>query len=149
MLSRFTKFTVAAFAAGTWALLGLSCAVVESTSPKAAAPPQHGAATGLPTQGNEVDALRKQLTQHWKPPAGAKNPQELVVQIRISLKPDGTLASPPRVLTDGTSELYRASRDSALRAVYRSQPFSMLSPATYNFWKEIEITFDPRDMGRR
>ena len=84
----------------------------------------------------------------WNPPAGAQNPQELVVAIRIRLKPDGTLAGPPMVMTSGQSPLFMASRDSAIRAVFRGQPFNMLRPENYEAWKDIEITFDPRDMIR-
>jgi outer membrane biosynthesis protein TonB len=97
---------------------------------------------------NELDALRARLQQLWSPPAGAQNPQELVVAIRIRLKPDGTLAGPPMVTTSGSSPLFMASRDSAIRAVFRGQPFDMLRPETYEMWKDIEVTFDPRDMIR-
>lgn len=97
---------------------------------------------------NELDALRARLAQLWNPPAGAQNPQELVVQIRMRLKPDGTLAGPPMVTTSGQSPLFMAARDSAIRAVFRGQPFDMLRPETYEVWKDIEITFDPRDMIR-
>ena len=37
---------------------------------------------------------------------------------------------------------------SAVRALFRGQPFDMLKPEHYEQWKEIEITFDPRDMIR-
>ena len=77
-----------------------------------------------------------------------QNPQELVVAIRMRLKPDGTLAAPPTVTTSGQSPLFMAARDSAIRAVFRGQPFDMLRPETYELWKDIEITFDPRDMIR-
>jgi colicin import membrane protein len=97
---------------------------------------------------NELDALRARLAQLWNPPAGARNPQELVVAVRIRLKPDGTLAAPPTVTTSGQTPLFMASRDSAIRAVFRGQPFDMLRPETYEEWKDIEITFDPRDMIR-
>ena len=97
---------------------------------------------------NELDALRARLEELWKPPAGAQNPQELVVSIRIRLKPDGTLAGPPMVTTSGQSPLFMASRDSAIRAVFRGQPFNMLRPENYEAWKDIEVTFDPRDMIR-
>lgn len=97
---------------------------------------------------NELDALRARLAQLWNPPAGAQNPQELVVAIRIRLKPDGTLAAPPMVTTSGQSPLFMAARDSAIRAVFRGQPFDMLRPETYEVWKDIEVTFDPRDMIR-
>jgi outer membrane biosynthesis protein TonB len=95
---------------------------------------------------SELDALRARLYQLWNPPAGVRNPEELVVQIRISLNPDGRLASPPMVLTSGTSPLFLASRESAARAILRGQPFDMLKPEHYEQWKEIEITFDPRQM---
>jgi outer membrane biosynthesis protein TonB len=97
---------------------------------------------------SELDALRQRLAQLWAIPAGAKDPQELVVQVRVKLKPDGMLAGPPMVLTSGKSALFVAARDSAIRALFRGQPFDMLRPETYEQWKDIEITFDPRDMIR-
>jgi colicin import membrane protein len=97
---------------------------------------------------SELDALRARLGQLWSIPAGAKDPQELVVQVRIQLRPDGTLAGPPMVLTSGSSPLFVAARDSAVRAVFRGQPYDMLRPEHYEQWKDIEITFDPRDMIR-
>lgn len=97
---------------------------------------------------SELDALRARLQSLWNPPAGAQNPQELVVAIRMRLKPDGTLAGPPIVTTSGQSPLFMAARDSAIRAVFRGQPFDMLRPETYEEWKDIEVTFDPRDMIR-
>ena len=107
-----------------------------------------GASSGLAAQlsQSELDALRARLAQLWSPPAGAKNPDELVVLIRMQLNPDGTLAGPPMVLTSGKTPLFMASRDSAIRAVLRGQPFNMLRPEHYEKWKDIEITFDPREM---
>jgi hypothetical protein len=109
-----------------------------------------GVASGQAAQISlsELDALRQRLAQLWAIPAGAKDPQELVVQVRIKLRPDGTLAGPPMVLTSGKSALFVAARDSAIRALFRGQPFDMLRPEHYDQWKDIEITFDPRDMIR-
>ena len=95
---------------------------------------------------SELDALRARLQQLWSPPAGAKDPQELVVEVEIRLKPDGSLDGPPRVLSSGHSTLFMASRDSAMRAVFRGQPFTMLKPEHYEQWKDVVITFDPRTM---
>ena len=86
--------------------------------------------------------------QLWTIPAGAKDPQELVVLIRIKLNRDGKLAAPPVVLSSGTSPLFMAARDSAIRALFRGQPYDMLKPEHYEQWKDVEITFDPRDMIR-
>jgi outer membrane biosynthesis protein TonB len=112
------------------------------------------ASLGLPNAGaaqmslSELDALRQRLANKWNPPAGAKDPQELVVQVQVRFKPDGTLAARPQVLSSGTSPLSIAARDSAVRALYAGQPFDMLKPEHYEQWKEIEITFDPRSMIR-
>jgi outer membrane biosynthesis protein TonB len=95
-----------------------------------------------------LDALRARLGQLWNPPAGAQNPEELVVLIRVKFKPDGTLAGQPLVLTSGKTTLFMAARDSAVRALFRGQPFDMLKPEHYEQWKEIEINFDPRYMIR-
>jgi colicin import membrane protein len=95
---------------------------------------------------SELEAMRARLMQLWNPPAGVQNPEELVVRIRIHLSRDGRLAGPPIVLTSGRGTLFQTARDNAIRALFRGQPFNMLSPSTYETWKEIEITFDPRDM---
>jgi colicin import membrane protein len=97
---------------------------------------------------SELDALRARLMQLWNPPVGNENPQELVVRIRIQLTPDGKLAGPPMVLTSGQSVRFQTARDSAIRAVFRGQPYNMLRKETYEQWKDIEVTFDPRDMFR-
>ena len=84
----------------------------------------------------------------WNPPVGAKTPDELVVRVRIQLTRDGRLIGGPQVLTSGTSILFQTARESAIRALFRGQPFDMLRPEHYEQWKDIEITFDPRDMMR-
>ena len=52
------------------------------------------------------------------------------------------------VLTSGKVRCFTAARDSAIRALFRGQPYDMLKPEHYEQWKDIEITFDPRDMIR-
>jgi colicin import membrane protein len=52
------------------------------------------------------------------------------------------------VLTSGRSARFNTARDSAVRALFRGQPFDMLRKETYEVWKDIEVTFDPRDMFR-
>jgi len=108
-------------------------------SPSAGVP--HGAAHQMSL--SELDALRQRLSRLWTIPPGAK-PDEITVLIRVRLRPDGTLASAPQVLNGGSSPLFVAARDSAIRALYRGQPYDMLRPETYEQWKDIEINFDPR-----
>jgi outer membrane biosynthesis protein TonB len=126
--------------------------------------PQRNAATGaelnsLPSLGNatgnaaklsqsEIDALRARLMSLWNPPIGIQNPEDFVIRIRIQLGRDGKLSAPPTVLSTGNGPLYNSARDSAVRAVFQGQPFNMLKPDHYETWKDIEVTFDPRDMFR-
>ena len=126
--------------------------------------PQRNAATGaelnsLPSLGtatgnaaklsqSEIDALRARLMSLWNPPIGIQNPEDFVIRIRIQLGRDGKLSAPPTVLSTGNGPLYNSARDSAVRAVFQGQPFNMLKPDHYETWKDIEVTFDPRDMFR-
>jgi len=114
------------------------------------APPSLGVRSGSSAKlsQSELDAMRARLMQLWNPPAGVQNPEELIVRVRIQLSRDGKLSGPPMVLTSGRGVMFESARDSAIRALFRGQPFNMLSPSTYDLWKEIEITFDPRDMFR-
>jgi len=100
------------------------------------------------TSQNELGALQARLQQLWNPPAGAKDPRELTVEVEVQLKPDGTLAAPPVVMTHGSSPLFLAAKDSAIRALYQGQPYTMLRPEHYEDWKEVSIVFDPRYMTR-
>lgn len=95
---------------------------------------------------SEIDALRSRLMQLWNVPAGVQNPDELRVTVVIRIGRDRRLSGPPRVMTSGSSPMFQAARDNAMRAVFMSQPFDMLRPEHYDLWKEIEITFDPRYM---
>src|SRR5260370_6549721 len=71
---------------------------------------------------SELEALRARLAQPRTGPAGAKEPQELVVLIRIKLQRDGTLAAPPMVLTGGNHPLFIAARDSRHPLLLSPQP---------------------------
>jgi len=119
----------------------------ESISPQPAA---LGVRTGSAPKlsQSELDAMRRRLMDLWNPPAGVQNPEQLVVKIRIQLGRDGKLSGPPIVVTSGRGTLFETARDNAIRALFRGQPFEMLSKDTYDLWKEIEITFDPREMNR-
>jgi outer membrane biosynthesis protein TonB len=95
---------------------------------------------------SELDALRARLTQLWNLQAGTERPEELIVDVRIRLTPDRRLAAPPEVVSHGNSPRYQAAADAALRAVLQGQPFNMLRTETYDQWKDMIVTFDPRQM---
>ena len=96
---------------------------------------------------NEVDAFREQMRRCWSPPAGAKQAENLVVRVRLSLTPSGAISAGPVVVNRSLlgDPFFRAAAESVLRAIRRCQPFSM--PAEkYASWRNIELTFDPRRM---
>jgi outer membrane biosynthesis protein TonB len=110
--------------------------------------PTLGTAMGNAAQlsQSEIEALRARLMALWNPPVGIQNPDDLIIRIRIRLGRDGRLSAPPVVLTHGTGQVFDSARDSAVRAVFQGQPFDMLRPEHYDTWKDIEVTFDPKDM---
>jgi colicin import membrane protein len=106
------------------------------------------AAESVKLSQTELDAFRARLMQLWNPPVGISNPKDFIIRIRVFMNPDGTLAAPPLVLTSGQGAQFNSARDSAVRALLRGQPFQMLRKETYDSWKDMEVTFDPRDMFR-
>ena len=80
------------------------------------------------------------------PPGGMQDADQSQVTIRIRFKRDGTLAGGPQVLTSGSGVQFNAMRDSAVRAVFIGQPYTMLRPEHYDTWKEIDFTFDTKQM---
>jgi hypothetical protein len=95
---------------------------------------------------SEIDALRKRLGECWNPPAGATNGAALKVVLRVQFKADASVATPPELIAATASEFGPAMAESAKRAIMTCQPFTMLRPEHYQQWKDIEITFDPREM---
>jgi outer membrane biosynthesis protein TonB len=95
---------------------------------------------------SEIDALRARLMALWNPPVGMQDADQSQVTIRIRFKRDGTLAAGPQVLTSGSGVRFNAMRDSAVRAVFVGQPYTMLRPEHYDTWKEIDFTFDAKEM---
>jgi colicin import membrane protein len=95
---------------------------------------------------SEIDALRDRLKQCWNPPAGAMDGGRLKVVLRVLFKQDGSVAEPPQLVMGTPSAFGPAMAESAKRAILTCQPFKMLKPEHYEQWKDIEITFDPRDM---
>lgn len=110
--------------------------------------PSLGAASGAAARlsQSEIDALRARLMALWNPPVGAQDADSYQITIRIRFRRDGTLATGPQVLTSGSGARFNAMRDSAARAVLVGQPYTMLRPEHYDIWKEIDFTFDTRQM---
>ena len=96
---------------------------------------------------NEIDAFRTQMRRCWNPPSGARNAEDLIVQVRVSLAPNGMISAGPKVMNRAQlgDPFFRAAAESVLRAIRRCQPFEM-PPEKYAAWRDIELKFDPGKM---
>ena len=98
---------------------------------------------------SEEDFLRRQIHQCWNMPVGARDAQNLIVEVIIAVNPDRTVARADIVDKSrmASDSFFRAAAESAVRALYnpRCSPLA-LPPDKYEQWKVIDFTFDPRDM---
>ena len=98
---------------------------------------------------SEEDALRRQLSQCWNMPVGARDAENLIVEVLINVNQDRTVASAEivdrgRYNSDG---YFRAAADAAMRAVRHPNCTPLLLPPDrFEQWKTIRFFFDPRDM---
>jgi hypothetical protein len=76
-------------------------------------------------------------------PAWVGADDKVNIKIRISFNRDGTLVSPPRLLVPAPSAKQQALMDSAVDALGRCQPFTMLPPEKYKQWKTMELYVTP------
>ena len=98
---------------------------------------------------SEEDALKAQIFGCWSIPLGLPYNENLLVRIKLSLKPDGTVINSEildhaRMNKPGQG-FYKVLAESALRAVKLCQPLRV--PTTgYERWKELQLNFDAREM---
>jgi colicin import membrane protein len=89
--------------------------------------------------------IRQCVQSKWNVMSGGESAQHTQIKMRLRFNPDGTLAAPPQIMNPQSTPYFIAVSDSALRAVQACEPYS-LPPAKYDAWKDILMTFDPRDM---
>ena len=110
-----------------------------------------GTATGNDTvlSAREQDLLKGlikgQLAQCWRLPGGGGGTEIPVVELSWKLRPDGSLDGEPAVKSAPNDTLGAAASEAALRAVRGCQPFH-LPAESYEAWRAIDWTFDPRQM---
>ena len=98
---------------------------------------------------SEEDALKAQIFGCWSIPLGLPYNENLLVRIKLKLKPDGSV-SKTEVLDHARMNkpgqgFYKVLAESALRAVKLCQPLRV--PTTgYERWKELQLNFDAREM---
>ena len=98
---------------------------------------------------SEEDALKAQIFGCWSIPLGLPYNKNLLVRIKLQLKPDGTVIKSEildhaRMNKPGQG-FYKVLAESALRAIRLCQPLRV--PTTgYERWKDLQLNFDAREM---
>ena len=98
---------------------------------------------------SEEDALKAQIFGCWSIPLGLPYNENLLVRIKLELKPDGSVISSEildhaRMNRPGQG-FYKVLAESALRAIKLCQPLRVPSTG-YERWKELQLNFDAREM---
>ncbi|HIF62229.1 MAG TPA: cell envelope biogenesis protein TolA [Candidatus Pelagibacter sp.] len=98
---------------------------------------------------SEEDALKAQIFGCWSLPLGLPYQENLLVRIKLKLKPDGTVLKSEildhaRMNKPGQS-FYKVLAESALRAIRICQPLRV-PPTGYEKWKDLQLNFDANEM---
>lgn len=112
-------------------------------------PPSQPARLGPKMSMSEIDALRRQIERCWNPPAGAPEAENLVVEVKLTINPDGTVRQTRIVDTARMSSdpFYRAAAESVRRAIKSPLCTPLKLPLDkYNLWKDTTLRFDPREL---
>ena len=98
---------------------------------------------------SEEDALKAQIFGCWSIPLGLPYDENLLVRIKLKLKPDGSVLDSEildhaRMNKPGQG-FYKVLAESALRAIKLCQPLRVPSTG-YERWKDLQLNFDAREM---
>ena len=98
---------------------------------------------------SQEDALKAQIFGCWSLPLGLPYQENLLVRIKLKLKPDGTVIK-SEILDHARMNMpgqgfYRVLAESALRAIRICQPLRV-PPTGYEKWKDLQLNFDANEM---
>ncbi|MEI7668993.1 MAG: hypothetical protein WCJ33_02810 [Pseudomonadota bacterium] len=102
-----------------------------------------------PLSMSEKDAIISQIQKCWNVPAGAKDINNLIVNLHIELSEDGSVTKVEMAKDEGrynSDTFFRAAADSAMRAVRKCSPLKNLPVDKYGSWREMDLGFNPKDM---
>ena len=97
----------------------------------------------------QIDLIRQTIRKCWHFPAGLKNAEDLIVDLKMELDPEGTVKKAEIVDTSrmGTDPDFKIAAENAHRAVLDPECNPLPLPKDkYDEWKELELSFNPKDM---
>jgi len=98
---------------------------------------------------SQEDALKAQIFGCWSLPLGLPYQDNLLVRIKLKLRPDGTVIK-SEILDHARMNMpgqgfYKVLAESALRAIRICQPLRV-PPTGYEKWKDLQLNFDANEM---
>ena len=98
---------------------------------------------------SQEDALKAQIFGCWSLPLGLPYHKDLMVRIKLKLRPDGTVLK-SEILDHARMNMpgqgfYKVLAESALRAIRICQPLRV-PPTGYEKWKDLQLNFDANEM---
>ena len=98
---------------------------------------------------SEEDVFKQQIFGCWSIPLGIPYKPDLLVRIKLKLKPDGSIAKieimDQAKMNKPGEKWYKILAESAVRAIKLCEPLRV--PTTgYERWKELQLNFDAREM---
>ncbi len=98
---------------------------------------------------SQEDALKAQIFGCWSLPLGLPYQENLLVRIKLKLKPDGTVLRSEVLdharMNQPGQAFYKVLAESALRAIRICQPLRV-PPTGYEKWKDLQLNFDANEM---
>lgn len=98
---------------------------------------------------SELDALRQQIQKCWNIPAGARNIEEMVVEIDVTMNENLTVeeAEIKNKALMLSNPFFRTVAESARRAMFAPDCTPLKLPkGKYEEWKNFTITFNPKEV---
>jgi colicin import membrane protein len=95
---------------------------------------------------SEIEAFRRRVRDCWIRPPGMSGDMAIKVTFHALFRSDGALAADPALVAGTNAPQGPAVAESAKRALLRCQPYTMLKREHYDQWKDMEVTFDSREM---
>lgn len=105
--------------------------------------PQTELASDVPMTSSDEDGIRQQIESNWSIDPGAQGADQILIELRVSLQPDGTVTKVEILNNQPGNGTFDYFARSARTAVLKSSPLK-LPPGKY--WPTIKMRFSPQDV---
>jgi len=111
---------------------------------------QAAAGAGTALTMSEQDALQSRMYECWSEPVGAPNPQELIVEVRVKMRRDGTIIdaylNDQRAVQRSLNPFMPIAARNAVNAVKKCSPYDFMPVEKYSQWQDMVLTFIPPEV---